>query len=466
MHDWRRKATYMKKDKISISFIQGKNEEVFYDIFLPISEDVVTSLNSTKCIRKEIVSNISKIFSPKLSELVRFNSLERMPEIFIDGKYRPMNDSDDVFFNTLLMNNLESQHIPRTISMSDSNYIFNFLLKKNSVDPFYKYVSSIEWDGVPRVRRWFIDGLGAYIPGVDKDTSDRIIEEATQAWFVGTMGRSNGNSYKLEIVPVLIGDQGTYKSTYVSYTAMSMVEEDWYNSTVASLKDPKFFFESIRGAKVVEWSESTQLKRAEDVELLKAFISQEKDTYRPSYARNSETYNRQFSCIMTSNEKTLFNDDTGNRRFIPMVCSDNRARWITYENMEENLYDVQQVWAEALALLRSGAKAYMPSDVERLAMCQTKKFTKSNEFFDEVISQLDENYPNVGDHIEVKTLKHMISNIKYDFDEMRNRTVKTEDLIKYANGEWIFEPKKNIWVNGKLQRRNIITRVKPPSEGE
>ena len=295
---------------------------------------------------------------------------------------------------------------------------------------------------------------------------NRIIEEATQAWFVGTMGRSNGNSYKLEIVPVLIGDQGTYKSTYVSYTAMSMVDEDWYNSTVASLKDPKFFFESIRGAKVVEWSESTQLKRAEDVELLKAFISQEKDTYRPSYARNSETYNRQFSCIMTSNEKTLFNDDTGNRRFIPMVCSDNRARWITYENMEENLYDVQQVWAEALALLRSGAKAYMPSDVERLAMCQTKKFTKSNEFFDEVISQLDENYPNVGDYIEVKTLKHMISNIKYDFDEMRNRIVRTEDLIKYTNGEWIFEPRKNIWVSGKRLRKNIITRVKPPSEGE
>ena len=60
----------------------------------------------------------------------------------------------------------------------------------------------------------------------------------------------------------------------------------------------------------------------------------------------------------------------------------------------------------------------------------------------------------------------MISNIKYDFDEMRNRTVKTEDLIKYANGEWIFEPKKNIWVDGKRVRRNIITRVKPPSEGE
>ena len=128
MHDWRRKAAYMKKDKISISFIQGKNEEVFYDIFLPIPEDVITSLNSTKCIRKEIVSNVSRIFSPKLSELVRFNSLERMPEIFIDGKYRPMNDSDDVFFNALLMNNLESQHIPRTISMSDSNYILNFLL--------------------------------------------------------------------------------------------------------------------------------------------------------------------------------------------------------------------------------------------------------------------------------------------------------------------------------------------------
>ena len=413
-----------------------------------------------------LIRHYDEIFRSDMWKIYRYNTLLRMPEVCDKGRFRPISDADYSYFRMRLFEDMCSIGCPRNVSKLDGADLLDIIIEKYPVDPFYEYVSSIEWDGVPRVRRWFIDGLGAYIPGVDKDTSDRIIEEATQAWFVGTMGRSNGNSYKLEIVPVLIGDQGTYKSTYVSYTAMSMVDEDWYNSTVASLKDPKFFFESIRGAKVVEWSESTQLKRAEDVELLKAFISQEKDTYRPSYARNSETYNRQFSCIMTSNEKTLFNDDTGNRRFIPMVCSDNRARWITHENMEENLYDVQQVWAEALALLRSGAKAYMPSDVERLAMSQTRNFTKSNEFFDEVISQLDENYPNVGDYIEVKTLKHMISNIKYDFDEMRNRTVKTEDLIKYANGEWIFEPKKNIWVNGKLQRRNIITRVKPPSEGE
>ena len=413
-----------------------------------------------------LIRHYDEIFRSDMWKIYRYNTLLRMPEVCDKGRFRPISDADYSYFRMRLFEDMCSIGCPRNVSKLDGADLLDIIIEKYPVDPFYEYVSSIEWDGVPRVRRWFIDGLGAYIPGVDKDTSDRIIEEATQAWFVGTMGRSNGNSYKLEIVPVLIGDQGTYKSTYVSYTAMSMVEEDWYNSTVASLKDPKFFFESIRGAKVVEWSESTQLKRAEDVELLKAFISQEKDTYRPSYARNSETYNRQFSCIMTSNEKTLFNDDTGNRRFIPMVCSDNRARWITHENMEENLYDVQQVWAEALALLRSGAKAYMPSDVERLAMCQTKKFTKSNEFFDEVISQLDENYPNVGDYIEVKTLKHMISNIKYDFDEMRNRTVKTEDLIKYTNGEWIFEPKKNIWVDGKRVRRNIITRVKPPSEGE
>ena len=440
--------------------------ELLENVFNELPPDYVDQLKDVKSFRKVFTTNAKIIFKKDFIDSLRFNTLTRIPERLYDGKYRSLRSADDVYFNVLLINNLERIGLNRTISMADSNNIIDYLVDHNRVDPFYEYVSSIKWDGVPRVRRWFIDGLGAYIPGVDKDTSDRIIEEATQAWFVGTMGRSNGNSYKLEIVPVLIGDQGTYKSTYVSYTAMSMVDEDWYNSTVASLKDPKFFFESIRGAKVVEWSESTQLKRAEDVELLKAFISQEKDTYRPSYARNSETYNRQFSCIMTSNEKTLFNDDTGNRRFIPMVCSDNRARWITYENMEENLYDVQQVWAEALALLRSGAKAYMPSDVERLAMCQTKKFTKSNEFFDEVISQLDENYPNVGDYIEVKTLKHMISNIKYDFDEMRNRTVRTEDLIKYTNGEWIFEPRKNIWVSGKRLRKNIITRVKPPSEGE
>lgn len=419
-------------------------------------------MNDTKILRKIFTTDSAVIFKQGFLKSLRFNTLTRIPERLYNGKYRSLRSADDVYFNVLLMNNLERVGITRNLAVADSNYILDYLVDHNRVDPFYEYVSSLQWDGVPRVRRWFIDGLGAYIPGVDKATSDLIIEEATQAWFVGSMGRSNGNAYKLEIVPVLIGDQGTYKSTYVSYTAMSMVDDDWYNSTVAGLKDPKFFFESIRGAKVVEWSESTQLKRVEDVELLKAFISQEKDTYRPSYARNSETYNRQFSCIMTSNERKLFNDNTGNRRFIPMVCSDNRARWITHANMEENLYDVQQVWAEALALLNSGAKAYMPPDVERLAMCQTKNFTRSNEFFDEVVSQLDENYPNVGDYIEVKALKRMISNIKYDFDEMRNRTVKTEDIINYTDGEWD-KISKNLWIEGRRIKKVVLIRVKPPS---
>lgn len=437
--------------------------ELEYVIFNKISPEDQAAMSSSKDVRVTLTTKMSEIFNKDFWKMFRYNLLTRLPERLYDKKYKTMSKGDSVYFNVLLINNLKKAGCTCNLTIQDSDAIMDYILMHNCVDPFYDYVSQIKWDGVPRVRRWFIDGLGASIPGLDKETSDRVIEEATQAWFVGTIGRSNGNACKLEIVPVLIGKQGAYKSTYVAYTAMSTVVSDWYNSTTADLKDPKIFFESMKGAKIVEWSESTQLKRAEDVEVLKAFISQEKDTYRQPYCHNAEIYNRQFSCIMTSNESTLFNDTTGNRRFVPMVCSDNRARQIDYENMADNLYDVQQVWAEALALLRNGAKARMPSDVEQIAMCQTKKFTRSNEFFDEVISQLDENYPNVGDYVEIKTLKRMISNIKYDFDEMRNRIVRTEDLIKYSDGCWVLEMRKYMLIDGRPTYRNAIMRIKPPS---
>jgi predicted P-loop ATPase len=427
-----------------------------------IPAEICGKLN-TKSFGDYIVQYYDELFNEEAKKTYRYNLLSRMPEVLSDGKYIQLKESDYTVFSMRLNETLAQMSCPHKITNDLAVRLVGILTEWNSVDPFYDYVSQIKWDGIPRVRRWFIDGLGVSIPGVSKDKSDLIIEEATQAWFVGTIGRSNGNACKLEIVPVLIGDQGTYKSTYVAYTAMSTVVSDWYNASVADLRDPKYFFESVRGAKIVEWSESTQLKRAEDVELLKAFISQEKDTYRPSYARNSETYNRQFSCIMTSNEKRLFNDDTGNRRFVPMVCSDNRSRQINHSNMVDNLYDVQQVWAEALALLRDGAKTYLPADVEKLAMCQTKQFAKSNEFFEEILFRLDDLYPGVGSSIQVMDLKKLISNIKYDFDEMRNRTVKTEDLVKYSDGEWILEPKKNIWVDNRRIRRDVLTRIKPPS---
>jgi hypothetical protein len=110
-------------------------------------------------------------------------------------------------------------------------------------------------------------------------------------------------------------------------------------------------------------AELSGLRKAE-VEAIKHFISKQEDSFRPAYARTSETFHRQCVFFGTTNKKDFLTDPSGNRRFMPIdVKPENVVKdvWIHLDS------EIDQIWAEAIYLFKQGEKLFLSEEAEKIA---------------------------------------------------------------------------------------------------
>ena len=284
----------------------------------------------------------------------------------------PLNDDILALYHLTFEERLEQMDyvgkgMPAHTTMDEILTVRIFRHRRN---PFREWVESHEWDQKPRLRMWFRDYVGATAPALQtlagEPTSDELqyIGDVTEAWFMGAIARMY-QPIQHDIVPVLIGGQGRGKGQALRFLAG---DNSWFKSTSADVSKPDRFLESIRGAVVVELSESRQIRTA-DNEALKTFISQPSDQLRRAYARYEDEYPRRFVMIATSNLSSVFTDLTGARRFFPMECNPKyaSAEIPVDERGETYQYEVEQLWAEALYLYRAGHKWNLSAKTKELA---------------------------------------------------------------------------------------------------
>jgi hypothetical protein len=205
--------------------------------------------------------------------------------------------------------------------------------QENARHPVVEYLDGLQWDGKPRLQRWLSDYLGA-------EDSEWVREVATKT-LVAAVARAYRPGTKWDYLIILEGPQGALKSSAVH--ALSP-EDSWVVDIAFSQSEVKMA-EIVRGAWIVEAGELRGLSRV-DVESVKAFISRQKDTYRPAYGRYVVHRPRQCIMIGTTNRSTYLTDDTGNRRFIPLRTG--------YINLEGLRRDRDQLWAEARVYFQEG----------------------------------------------------------------------------------------------------------------
>lgn len=228
----------------------------------------------------------------------------------------------------------------------------------HSKNLFYEWLKTLKWDGVPRVRNWFKWSVGASAPvlaALSEGLEDIYLGDVTEAWFVGAV-RKQRTPIKHEVVPILIGQQGTGKSSIISAMAY---RDEWFGETNVHVTDPAKFLESIPGAVVVELSESVQFD-PEDAAFMKSFISKKSDRIRLPYASRAEDFPRHFSFISTSNNLRVLTDPTGNRRYFPMYTDADRSNYVPkrdYDPDDREAFGqevIEQLWAEAYHLEQEG----------------------------------------------------------------------------------------------------------------
>jgi predicted P-loop ATPase len=207
---------------------------------------------------------------------------------------------------------------------------------ENAFHPVREYLDRQSWDGKRRLDSLFCRYLGA-----DDTTYTRSISRLT---LLGAVVRAYEPGHKFDFVAIFEGLQGKRKSTFIDTLARF-----WFAEIEGNFDDRKEMVEKMQGSWILELPELQGFGRHE-VAIIKAFVSARVDKVRMSFGRRARNYKRQCIFIGSTNDSQYLRDDTGGRRFWPVVCRVEEIDTVTFEA------EVDQVWAEAVTIYRAMRK--------------------------------------------------------------------------------------------------------------
>ena len=298
---------------------------------------------------------------------------------------------------------------PPGVSVKDE--VFMIRMMSNTRNIFREWVEGLEWDGEHRIDTLFTKLFGGTSVILEGEDDARYLAAVARAWLLGAIARMYKPTQH-DIVPIFIGGQGAGKTRALKYLAG---RDEWYRSTSMqmSAKELPRFLDSVRGGIIVELGEATQLENTSP-EMVKQFISQDSDHIRKAYARREQVFPRHFIMAATTNRTEVFTDPTGNRRFFPIMCRPERQLMIfSVEDRSVGGYEVEQIWAEALEMYRSGVTPNLSREETMLAEKVQDFYTRYSPHAQSVDEWLDDpanGLIKVGSRISREGLMHAMFN--------------------------------------------------------
>lgn len=344
----------------------------------------------------------------------RFNIITRKIEtnFNIDGKggsgFRELTDRDE---NTLWTRMCKSGVRARC---SDVHGVLGseFVREWN---PFKEYFGNLpEWDGTT-------DHIGQLTemvhiskgdPWDDTDDPQGLFDMCFRKWLVGMVASLLDKDVVNNVIMVLIGRQGIYKTTYFNYLLPEVLRPYFYTKTNSDTmtKDDRL---SLAEYALICLEEIDSM-RTPELNQLKALVTTKTINERAAYSRYKENRAHIASFCGTGNNMQFLTDPTGNRRWLPF-----EADYI--DDPRTVKYDYDGIYSQALSLWRSGM-AYWFNGSEISVMARHIKAFEVPNVEEELIMTyyrvpLDKepyklvNATNIVEHVNI-FIKHSISATK------------------------------------------------------
>jgi predicted P-loop ATPase len=239
---------------------------------------------------------------------------------------------------------------------------FKLEILNRAFHPIRDYLNGLIWDQEKRVDRLFIDYFGI--------NESAYAREAARKSLCGAVARVFEPGVKFDLVPVIVGEEGIYKSTF-----WRRLGGRWFSDTFMKVEG-KDALEQIQGAWIIEIAELAGLRKS-DAESVKHFLTKQIDQFRAAYAHVSETHARQCVFVGTTNIRDFLKDPTGNRRFLPIMSNPDRIK----KSVDLDLVgdEINQIWAEAVFYYMQGEKLYLGPEAAAQAKAIQADHMESDE---------------------------------------------------------------------------------------
>ena len=250
---------------------------------------------------------------------------------------------------------------------------------ENRFHPIRDYLEGLQWDKTPRIAHALAKYLGA--------EECRFNYECLKVFMLGAISRVFQPGIKFELMLCLVGGQGAGKSTFFRLLA---VRDEWFTDDLKRIDDENVY-RKMQGHWIIEMSEMLATANAKSIEDIRGFISRQKETYKVPYEVHPEDRLRQCVFAGTSNSLDFLPlDRAGNRRFLPIMVDPNKAETHILENEKESRAYIDQMWAEAMVIYRSGDyRLALPSDLEEEARIRQKEFMPEDTVTGRIQSYLE-----------------------------------------------------------------------------
>jgi predicted P-loop ATPase len=297
------------------------------------------------------------------------------------GQWREMTDADA----GELRIRLEALGFKNEIGKEKMRDALEIIGNRNQFDAAEHWLKVLvpPWDGVPRIHLFWPNYMQT------KDTPyTRALGE--YSW-TAQAGRVLDPGCKVDMVPVLVGEEGTRKSTAVSLIAP---KEDFFTEFNLGLDDEKLS-RLMRGCLVGELAELRGIS-ARDAEGVLSWVTRRFEKWTPKFKEYAISLARRLVFYGTTNDPEFLQAHMGQRRWLPVLI-------LGIIDTQKIVDDRLQLWAEAREVFLESGIAF--ERVETLAKAERKAFEYVDPWFDTVTKGLDDEIGE-DEHGHVLTLRN------------------------------------------------------------
>ena len=201
-------------------------------------------------------------------------------------------------------------------------------------------------------------------------TDNPYWEEDFHKWMLSMVAqwlgkdRQHGNA----IVPLLIGPQGSGKTTFCSRLLPGYLQT-YFNDRI-SMKNDNDIFLAMSGYALINIDEFDAMSKSQQP-LLKYLLSKHDVKFRPPYGKTMEERQRFASFIATTNNRRPLVDPTGSRRFICVYAD---------EIDNSGLINYNQLYAQLRQELEQGRRYWMDDDDNQRLISQNAEFQRVSNY--------------------------------------------------------------------------------------